>query len=387
MARVEAALGRLAHHVGGDPSCAEISRLMRVPGSTNYKRETPILVRVLRDRPAARYEFSELEEWLGEARPFLQGRAKPNGNGAAIPYGAYAERGGGPVNVEARLAGMKFQGEGDTAIHPTQLSVIAALLERGEDVDDVVAKVFEATRKAGDPSWDWRKEERNIRRMAEEVAREHSRQEERPQHPQHPQRTLAEVHEVFRKWLGNSYDIDMITPCSAAAASERLPGDPLWLLIVGGPGRAKTETVQRWPGRARTSPARSRQRGGVAFGLLAPDRAKNATGGLLRKIGDPGVLVIKDVTFILSADRNAQRPCAGRDPRSLRRRWERNVGTDGGQTLTWTGRIVVVGAGHDSLGRRVLGGRAMGDRFVLLRPERARGAARTRRGGHPQRRQ
>jgi len=25
-------------------------------------------------------------------------------------------------------------------------------------------------------------------------------------------------------------------------------------------------------------------------------------------------------------------------------RWERNVGTDGGQTLTWTGRIAVVGA-------------------------------------------
>ena len=34
----------------------------------------------------------------------------------------------------------------------------------------------------------------------------------------------------------------------AAAASERLDGDPLWLLIVAGPGGAKTETVQALAG-------------------------------------------------------------------------------------------------------------------------------------------
>ena len=34
------------------------------------------------------------------------------------------------------------------------------------------------------------------------------------------------------------------TSCLAAAAVEKLDGDPLWLLIVSGPGNAKTETVQ-----------------------------------------------------------------------------------------------------------------------------------------------
>jgi hypothetical protein len=29
-----------------------------------------------------------------------------------------------------------------------------------------------------------------------------------------------------------------------ATAAERLAGDPLWLLVVSGPGNAKTETVQ-----------------------------------------------------------------------------------------------------------------------------------------------
>jgi hypothetical protein len=52
--RVEAALRRLADHIGGDPQVAECARLMRIPGTRNYKRETPVAVRVLHDRPAAR---------------------------------------------------------------------------------------------------------------------------------------------------------------------------------------------------------------------------------------------------------------------------------------------------------------------------------------------
>src|SRR5262249_59207768 len=76
VARVEAALRRLADHVGGDPQCAECARLMRVPGTTNYKREIPVAVRVLGDRPTARYELTELEEGLPEARPLLPRRPK-----------------------------------------------------------------------------------------------------------------------------------------------------------------------------------------------------------------------------------------------------------------------------------------------------------------------
>ena len=263
---------------------------------------------------------------------------------------------------------MKFQGEGDTAIHPTQLSVIAALLERGEDVDDVVAKVFEATRKAGDPSWDWRKEERNIRRMAESWLEKHPRQEERPQHPQHPQRTLAEVHEVFRKWLGNSYDIDMINAVLAAAASERLPGDPLWLLIVGGPGGTKTETVQSLSGAGAHVTSTISSRGGVAFGLLAPrprqegNRRTVAQDRRPRRPRDQG----RDVYLVGRPQCASVHP--GRDPRSLRRAMGAQRRHRRGQTLTWTGRIVVVGAVTTAWDAAYSVVATMGDRFVLLRP-------------------
>src|SRR5262245_17696260 len=174
VARIEAALRRLAHHIGGDPQVAECARLMRVPGTVNYKRDVPVAVSVIEDRPAARYEFAELEEWLAEARPLLTRRPK-QGNGASAPFTAYAGNCAVPIDVEARLAQMRHEGAGDASIHLTQLQVTAASLERGEDVDNVVARVLAATTVVGDPAWDWAKEERDIRRMCESWLKKHPR--------------------------------------------------------------------------------------------------------------------------------------------------------------------------------------------------------------------
>src|SRR5262249_9276746 len=61
-------------------------------------------------------------------------------------------------------------------------------------------------------------------------------------------RTLDQVHAAFRKWLGTDYDIGTLDAMLAVAASEKLLGDPAWLLIISGPGNAKTETVQATSG-------------------------------------------------------------------------------------------------------------------------------------------
>jgi hypothetical protein len=79
------------------------------------------------------------------------------------------------------------------------------------------------------------------------------------------------------------------------------------------------------------------------------------------------VLAIKDVTSILSADRNIRSQVLAAIREIYDGRRERNVGSDGGQTLTWTGRIVVIGAvttAWDSAHSVVA---AMGDRFVSIR--------------------
>ena len=187
--------------------------------------------------------------------------------------------------------------------------------------------------------------------------------------PQHPQQTLDQVRDTFRKWLGNDYDIDTIDAVLATAAAERLAGDPLWLLVVSGPGNAKTETVQSLSGAGAHITSTISSEGALLSASSRRERSKKATGGLLRKIGDRGVLVIKDVTSILSADRNIRGGVLAALRETYDGLWERNVGTDGGQTLTWTGRIAIVGAVTTAWDAAHAVMSVMGDRFVLIRSD------------------
>src|SRR5919197_1104163 len=119
-----------------------------------------------------------------------------------------------------------------------------------------------------------------------------------------PPCSRADVHNVFRKWLGNEYDLHIADAVCATGAAERLTGDPLWLLVISGPGAAKTETVQSLSGTGAHITSTIASEGALLSGTARKERRKDATGGLLRKIGDRGILVIKDVTSILSSDRN-----------------------------------------------------------------------------------
>ena len=102
-------------------------------------------------------------------------------------------------------------------------------------------------------------------------------------------------------------------------------------------------------------------------------KGKGATGGLLRLLGPGGVLVIKDITSILSADRNTRGPVLGAIREIYDGKFERNVGVDGGRTLTWEGRIVVVGACTTAWDAAHSVISIMGDRFVILRIDSTQG--------------
>jgi hypothetical protein len=188
-----------------------------------------------------------------------------------------------------------------------------------------------------------------------------------------PQRTLDELHGVCSRWLGEEYDLDVMDAVVTAAAAEGLQGDPLWLLVISGPGNTKTETVQTLSGCGAYITSTIQSEGALLSASSRKERSKAATGGLLRKIGDRGILVIKDVTSILSSDRNVRASVLAAIREIYDGKWERNVGTDGGQTLTWTGRIAVIGAvttAWDSAHAVVA---AMGDRFVLIRSDSRKG--------------
>lgn len=182
-----------------------------------------------------------------------------------------------------------------------------------------------------------------------------------------PAEAIAAAHDVFRRWLGDEYDLTALDAVLAAAAVEQLDGDPVWLLLVSGSGNAKTETVAALAGARATVTSTITSEGALLSASSVKEKVKDSTGGLLRKMGARGVLVIKDVTSILSMNRDLRTSVLAALREVYDGHWERNVGTDGGRTLTWNGRLALIGAvttAYDTAHTVIA---SMGDRFALIR--------------------
>src|SRR3984893_17345978 len=156
IARIELLMGLLGDHLGGDPNVCHVASLMRLVGTHNTKQGAWTEVTLVADRPL-RYELDELEDWLTVVSPVIRRRRPVKETHVPdqelIPWLAVADRLGfkPPIDVEQRLAAMRYQGAADNGVHATQISVSAALLCRGEPVKEVVATVLEATRAAAGP--------------------------------------------------------------------------------------------------------------------------------------------------------------------------------------------------------------------------------------------
>src|ERR1700730_12267702 len=181
IARIELLLGLLADHLGGDPNVCHVASLMRLVGTHNTKQGSWTEVTLIEDRPL-RYELDELEDWLTIVSPVIWRRPKSGemnrSDRNANPWLVVANRLGfkPPVDVEQRLAAMRYQAAGDGGIHATQISVSAALLCRGQPVDEVVAILVEATRAAAGnfgERWNWVREEHALRRMCQDWLSKH----------------------------------------------------------------------------------------------------------------------------------------------------------------------------------------------------------------------
>lgn len=178
---------------------------------------------------------------------------------------------------------------------------------------------------------------------------------------------LDNMHAAFHRWLGADYDTDAIDAVVAASAAVRLDGDPVWILLVGGPGNAKTETVTALASTGAHIVSTIASEGALLSGTSQGERSADATGGLLRAVGDVGVIVLKDVTSILSLPASTRAGVLAALREIYDGRWTRMIGADGGRTLDWTGRICVVGAVTTAWDQAHSVVSAMGDRFVLLR--------------------
>jgi len=74
--QVESANRRLAHDLGGDPASVDIARILRPPGTFNYKHDPPTAVVLLAYREGARYTLAQLTVGLPkDSRPGRRERA------------------------------------------------------------------------------------------------------------------------------------------------------------------------------------------------------------------------------------------------------------------------------------------------------------------------
>ena len=74
------------------------------------------------------------------------------------------------------------------------------------------------------------------------------------------------------------------------------------------------------------------------------DRTAGATGGLLREIGEFGVIVLKDFTTILSMHRESRAEILAALREIYDGEWTRSVGSEGARTLHWKGKVGLVAA-------------------------------------------
>ena len=183
-----------------------------------------------------------------------------------------------------------------------------------------------------------------------------------------PPRTLEQVVEIFKKWLFLP-DAGVLLVVLGAIAANRLPGDPVWLLVVGAPGSGKTEALMSASRLPNVHLAATLTEPALLSGSPQRDYGEDSTGGLLRQLGEFGILLHKDFGSVLSMHRDGRAQVLAALREVYDGSWTRLLGTDGGRVLHWEGKAGMIAGCTPIIDRHASVMAAMGDRFILYRLE------------------
>lgn len=213
----------------------------------------------------------------------------------------------------------------------------------------------------------------------QEAARQHTGRTEAPggdearrgngaalEETQEPAATIAEVLQTFRRWLYLP-DKGMVYVPLAAVAANHFEGDPVWLMSVGPPSGGKTEVIFAIARLPNVHMAATLTEAALLSGTPKKQSVTGSKGGLLREIGDFGILALKDFTSILAMNRDQRAQLLAALREIFDGSWTRHVGADGGRALAWSGKLGLIAgctAAIDSY-HGVMS--VMGERFILYR--------------------
>lgn len=204
-------------------------------------------------------------------------------------------------------------------------------------------------------------------RKGSQLLGEHPNAEAKRPKPPPPPRSLQDVERVWDKWMAGT-DRYPLYFSLAVYAANRQKGDPVWGMVVGGSATGKTESIGALNGCPNVVMV-STITGPAALLSATPKKeiSQGATGGLLRQVGEHGVLILKDFTSIISMHREERAEVLSALREVYDGSWTRVVGAEGGRSLTWAGKCGML-AGCTSIIDQAHGViSAMGDRWLMAR--------------------
>lgn len=182
----------------------------------------------------------------------------------------------------------------------------------------------------------------------------------------HSEAPIDRVIRLFREWLYLP-DPGPVQIVMGALVANYLPGHPVWLLLVAPPGGGKTEILLPLSGLPRVHLVSTLTEASLLSGTPNRERDKNSKGGLLRSVGSFGVIVLKDFTSVLSMDSNVRTPLLAALREIHDGSWTRWLGTDGGKSLSWAGKLALLAGCTPTIDRHHAVMAAMGQRFISYR--------------------
>jgi hypothetical protein len=172
---------------------------------------------------------------------------------------------------------------------------------------------------------------------------DHEHEPVQPKQPPAQPVSLNDALGAFTGWL-HMEDTGPVLLVAAAVVANLAVGDPVWVLIVGPPSCGKTEILLAISGLGYVVPAATISEAALLSGTGRRERTKSATGGLLRQVGEFGILLAKDFTSVLAQNPDTAKQAMAGLREISDGRWDRPVGTDGGRVLHWQGKCGFIAA-------------------------------------------
>jgi hypothetical protein len=181
-----------------------------------------------------------------------------------------------------------------------------------------------------------------------------------------PAPAIVATIKVFRKWLILK-DATPVYAMLGTVAGNLLEGDPVWLGLIAPPSSAKTELLNSLSGLPNVVQAATITTSGLLSGVPKKQHDKGARGGLLRQIGDFGIIILKDFGSILAMHAETRSEVLAALRECYDGSWTRHLGAAGGKSLAWQGKLALLFGGTEVIDSHHAVLSSMGDRFLLVR--------------------